>query len=167
MISILASLLLAGCGSGGLTAPFKSAYPGPADTGMSRVSAAVRTLTPVVSPNLGAVRAILFYADSGKPIRRQIFYVAKLLPVEGATAGTYVPSLDTVTAPRDESDESGNITIPLIPPGRYALAVMMPLGPILVEESGSNSRIIFEVVAGQVTDLGSQTISVESSLLEP
>lgn len=166
IVPILTIFLLAGCAFSELM-PFKSAYPGLADTSMSRVPATVRSLTPVVSPNLGAVRATLFYASSGKPIRRQIFYVATLIPALGAPLGSYVPALDVVTAPRGESDEDGNITISLVPPGQYALALMTPLGPILAEDSDKNSRIIFEVVAGQVTDLGNRTILVESSLLEP
>ncbi len=161
VLLLLAPFLLSACNldtPSSLTRPGYPGpgYPGPNDLGRSSTNS-----------SSGDIKARFSYSDSGRPVRHQIFYVTNLLPMIGNTANTFMPALDARTAPQGESDESGNVTISSIPPGRYALSLMTPLGPILVKDASKDTDIIFEVTAARVTYLGDINILADSSLLEP
>ncbi len=168
---ICVALALVGCSSGDNNAypPPNGAntlpYPAPAGSLIS--SPPVRT--PSVSSQFGAIVARIYYAESGLPVRGQIFYAAPLLPVQfsdGQETGS-LPSLHAPTAPRGESAYDGTVVISDVPPGRYTLGLLTPMGyyflwgDLVVEETN------FEVAAGQVTDIGVRTLRVQRELLEP
>jgi hypothetical protein len=164
LVLCVAGLIMSGCRSGSVPV----ATPGTSTDAI--VTTTVATLkTPAVTSNLGAVVAKLYYAAGGQPSRQQIFYAAPLAPLKGTdgTAVALVASLDAATAQRDQSDGDGNIAISRIPPGHYGLAMSTPRGYIMLTEAPSNKEILFDVVAGQVTDLGKRSILVDKNLVEP
>ncbi len=123
--------------------------------------------TPMVSSDMGAFRIQLKYTQSGDPVRAQSFYLAEMLPVQGQLEGAYVPALDMNKAPRAESTQTGEVVISLIPPGKYALTLFTPAGSILVVDSESNKEITFDIIAGEVTDLGIHKVVLNQEFLEP
>jgi hypothetical protein len=123
--------------------------------------------TPNVSSETGAFHIVLKYTQSGDPVRAQNIYLAEMLPVQGQLGGAYVPALDLNKAPRAESTLTGDVVISLIPPGKYALALLTPVGSILVVDSESNKEITFDIIAGEVTDLGTHKVVLDQEFLEP
>ncbi len=123
--------------------------------------------TPEVSSDVGALHIVLKYTQSGDPVRAQSFYLAEMLPVQGQLEGAYVPALDMNKAPRAESTQTGEVVISLIPPGKYALTLFTPAGSILVVDSESNKEITFDIIAGEVTDLGIHKVVLNQEFLEP
>jgi hypothetical protein len=63
-----------------------------------------------------------------------------------------VASLDPAQDPRTETDASGYFAFLDVQPGRYALGIASPGGPVLFQQDGD--EIIAEVQAGQSIDLG-------------
>ena len=122
---------------------------------------------PVVSEEAGAIKLTVFYPGGDRPVRGKTFFAAEMLPVEGELAGSFVPALDTNTAPGGESDRNGVVTMSLITPGKYALVLMTPLGPILVTEVSTEEAIIFDVLANHVTELETLTVLLDPDQLEP
>ncbi len=171
VLLICVALALVGCSSGNSNAypppDGANTLPYPPPSGSLISSPPVRT--PSVSPQFGAIVARIYYAESGLPVRGQIFYAAPLLPVQFSDrqeTGS-LPSLHAPTAPRGESAYDGTVVISDVPPGRYTLGLLTPMGyyflwgDLVVEETN------FEVAAGQVTDIGVRTIRVQRELLEP
>jgi hypothetical protein len=156
IIFVTASVVMSGCGAKGT--------PTPSTTATSQVLP-----TPEVTSNLGAVVAKLFYASDGTPSRSQIFFVVPLNSVNGADGQPVglLAGLDPTTAQRGQSDNNGAVVISRVPPGRYGLAMSTPRGYILLQESPSNKEILFDVVAGQVNDLGKRNIQIDKNLVEP
>lgn len=147
--------------------PYPGPYPAPQGQSENSPSPVPRSLTPTVTATDGAIRATLFYTDTNRPVRDQLFFAAKMLPLSGGSATGEVPSLDTNTSPRDESDQNGRIVISLVPPGHYALAIMTPLGPILIKDTQKNTEITFDVSAANLTDLGDLKTDLDPNFLEP
>ncbi len=121
---------------------------------------------PVTTSDLGAVTATLIYANSDRPVRGQPFFAAGMLPVEGVE-DSFIPKLDTAVDQQGFSDAQGLVVISGIPPGNYALVLMTPLGPILVEADANSEAITFEITAGEVTDLGTIDVLLDPAALEP
>ena len=96
----------------------------------------------------------------------QLFFAAATLDVPDLE-GAFIPALDTTVDKSGHSDGVGVLVISEIPPGRYALTLMTPLGAILVEKAGTTDAIIFEIVANEVTDLGEVSVFLEADTLEP
>ena len=145
----LFSLLLMSCSSGNI--PFLvRATPTP----------------PPFSSESGAIQAKFHYWNGDRPVRHQLFYLAELLPVEGELKGGFVPALDTTSAPKAESTDLGEVTFTMVPPGRYALAFMTPLGPILVNDEKTNKEILIDVEAEKLIDLGYVGLILEPDQFE-
>jgi hypothetical protein len=148
---IIAIFLVTGCQSSQIIATQQvtiSPTPPPTDA----------VETPETSKEAGGFRVTLIYQENGEPVGSKYFYLAEMLPVKGEQEGLFVPVLDQVTAPKDESSENGEISISLVPPKKYILTLLTPLGPIMVVDAKTNKEIIVEVIAGEITDLG--TINV-------
>jgi hypothetical protein len=90
----------------------------------------------------------------GEPAPGRIMYLAAIIRPEGDSIG--VAALDPVNDPRVESDATGYFVFLDVEPQRYALGIMSPGGPVLIQQNGA--EIIAEVQAGQVTDLGTVQI---------
>jgi len=128
------------------------------------------SLEGIVSEEAGAVEVVLLYAqDKGRPVKRQILYLADLLPVSGGTLkDAFVPALDATTAPRGETDENGRAVIPMVKPGRYALILMTPPGPILlVREQGGKDAYLIDIEARKLTNGGEVETFVDPAMFEP
>jgi hypothetical protein len=128
------------------------------------------SLEGLISDEAGAVEVVLLYAqDKGRPVKNQILYLADLLPVTGGTLkDAFVPALDATTAPRAETDENGRAIIPMVKPGRYALILMTPPGPILlVREQGGNDAYLIDIEAGKLTNGGEVETFIDPATFEP
>jgi hypothetical protein len=68
-----------------------------------------------------------------------------------------VAALDPINDPRAESDQAGQFAFLDLPPGRYALGINSPAGPILIR-GGDGGEIIADVQADQIVDLGTVVI---------
>lgn len=149
ILMFIFSLLLMSCSSGNL--PFL-----------------VRTTptSPPFSSESGAIQAKFHYWNGDRPVRGQLFYLAELLPVEGELTGGFVPALDTTVAPRAESNDLGEVLFTMVPPGRYALAFMTPIGPILVNDEKTNKEILVDVEAEKLIDLGYVGLVLEPDQFE-
>jgi hypothetical protein len=90
-----------------------------------------------------------------------------MIPAEGTQEGMFVPALDTLSAPKDESSEGGEVIISSVPPNKYALTLLTPLGPILVFDSATNKEITLEIIAGQIKDLGTIYVVLDPDNIEP
>lgn len=185
-----AFLLLAACTSGGATTPAPTADGsqgglGPGDPGYPVPSTYEppypidsnerevfeQNLTPNAPPpafseDTGALAVTLLYPEDGRPVRGQLFFAATMLPVQGVEDG-FIPALDTGADPSGTTDSHGVLVISEIPPGKYALTLMTPLGPILVESQTTQDTILFDVTANELTDLGEIVVLLNADTLEP
>jgi hypothetical protein len=91
---------------------------------------------------------------NGEPAAGQVMYLAAIIRPEGEGMG--VAALDPANDPRVESDATGYFVFLDVEPQRYALGIMSPGGPVLIQQDGA--EIIAEVRAGQVTGLGTVQI---------
>ncbi len=103
-------------------------------------------------PGLGIVEGMLTL--DGKPAAGQVMYLAAIIRQEGESMG--VAALDPANDPRVESDTTGYFVFLDVEPQRYALGILSPGGPVLIQRDGV--EIIAEVQAGQVTSLGTVQI---------
>lgn len=103
-------------------------------------------LTP--APGLGIVKGVLLL--EGEPAAERTMYLAALI---ASGENMEVAALNPVEDDRAESDTSGTFVFVDVEPGRYALGINSPIGPVLIRgEDGM--EILAEVEAGQVVDLG-------------
>ena len=100
------------------------------------------------SPDLGIVQGELEL--EGEPAAERTMYLAPLVSTGGEME---VAALDPVTDPRAESDASGYFVFLDVEPGRYALGINSPIGPVLIR-GDDGGEILAEVEGGQITDLG-------------
>jgi len=121
---------------------------------------------PVTSQDKGGARMTLLYIDNGIPASHQGFFLAEMLHAVGQSENMYVPALDTKTAPSDESNDNGEVIFSMVSPGKYALTLYTPLGPILIHDNNDN-EVIIDVVADKVIDLGTITILLKSTEFPP
>jgi hypothetical protein len=99
-------------------------------------------------PDTGVVRGLLLM--NGEPTSGRTLYLAGVI---SSAEEMEVAALDPVNDPRAEADTSGTFVFVDVPPGRYALGIDSPVGPVLIRgEDGDEIEAIVE--AGQVTDLG-------------
>lgn len=158
MMLLLALLWLAGCAA-------------PAKTTPTEVKATQEpTPTPkkaVVTNETGAVKLQLIDVKSGRPITRRLILLAELLPVHGQYEGAYVPAMDPVSSPKDEADDQGNVIISGAKPQRYAVTLLTPVGPILLQDMDIGKDLLVDVKAGQVIDLGTKKVSVPDEIMNP
>jgi hypothetical protein len=103
-------------------------------------------LTP--APGLGIVQGVLLL--EGEPAAERTMYLAALI---ASGEGMEVAALDPVEDDRAESDATGTFVFVDVEPGRYALGINSPVGPVLIRAE-DGMEILAEVEAGQVVDLG-------------
>jgi hypothetical protein len=58
------------------------------------------------------------------------------------------------TDPLAVQDQTGRFLFDDIAPGTYSLVIWNPVASTVIEEPGTNDYMVFEVTAGEVTDLG-------------
>jgi hypothetical protein len=85
----------------------------------------------------------------GKPAAEHTLYLAPLIATGEELE---IAALDPVEDDRAESDASGIFVFVDVDPGRYALGINSPIGPVLIRGSNGD-EIVAEVVAGEIVDL--------------
>jgi hypothetical protein len=86
---------------------------------------------------------------NGEPDAGRTLYLAAVV----ATGESMdVAALDPVNDPRAETDATGTFVFVDVAPGRYALGIDSPIGPVLIRQD--DKEIEAQVEAGEVTDLG-------------
>ncbi len=110
----------------------------------------VEELTP--KPGQGLVRGLLYLGDQPAPER--VLYLASIISSGGDVE---IAALDAVSDPRTETDGAGRFVFLDIAPGRYALGINSPVGPVLIR-GADGDEITAEVTADQIVDLGTVTI---------
>ena len=161
IVSLLALIAagVTGCGS--------AATPTTATADTSRLQ------TPTFSSDTGALMVRILMSQNSQPVKQQTFYAAPLIPIHITPSANgldtaYVASLDVTTAARGNSDDTGTVIISNLAPGKYGLALYIaPRGPVLLQQASDGADIVFDIVAGRVTDLGDMLVLLEASLLEP
>lgn len=103
-------------------------------------------LTP--KPDLGLVQGTLMM--DGEIAEGETLYLAPMVATGDSMS---VAGLDTDTHPRAATDEAGTFTFVDVPPDQYALAVMSPFGPVVIQ-GPDGQEIVVEVEAGQLSELG-------------
>lgn len=102
-------------------------------------------LTP--APGTGLVQGVLLL--DGEPAAEYTLYLAPLI---ASGEEIEIAALDPVEDDRAESDVSGIFVFADVDPGRYALGINSPIGPVLIRGSDGD-EIVAEVVAGETVDL--------------
>ncbi len=183
LLTALIALIIAGCQAASTQAPATdsptettSGYPEVESSENGYPSSINReifeqNLTPVApdpefGSDTGALKIQMAYASSDRPVRGQLFFAATMLPVQGVEEA-FIPALDTVNDPSGTTDAQGVLVISNLAPGYYALSLMTPQGPILVEGEEIEDTILFDIVAGELTDLGLVTVLLNPEPLEP
>jgi len=150
LLTLVLLLIAVGCSSKTPTPSVPE--PSPVPTLSPTVAVPTPTLLlrdPTPKPDLGAVRGILLL--NGKPAGGHVLYLATIIRLESEGMG--IAALDPARDPRAESDASGYFVFLDVAPGRYALGIMSPVGPVLINGT-DGKEILAEVQAGQVLDLG-------------
>ena len=102
-------------------------------------------------PDTGVVQGLLLM--NGEPASGRTLYLAAVV----ATGDSMdVAALDPVNDPRAETDASGTFVFVDVAPGRYALGIDSPIGPVLIRQD--DKEIEAQVEAGEVTNLGTVQI---------
>jgi hypothetical protein len=149
-ILVAVLLVLGGCSR---ATPTPSQPPPPSPVPATPAPTLIpRDHTP--QPTLAVVQGTL--SMQGQPAAGHVLYLAKIVHPE--TEGMGIAALDPVNDPRAESDTSGYYVFLNVPPGRYALGILSPIGAVLIQQADGN-EIIVEAQAGQVTDLGEVQIT--------
>jgi hypothetical protein len=165
MLLLLACLWLASC-----TAPAKTTQAQNKTTPAPVKPTKALTPTPkkaVVTNETGAVTLQLIDVKSGRPITHKLILLSELLPVHGQYEGAYVPAMDPVSSPKDESDDQGNVIISGAKPNRYAVTLLTPVGPILLQDMDTGKDLLVEAKAGEIVNLGTKKVSVPDDIMNP
>jgi hypothetical protein len=157
-------LLLAGCADQDQEAPTSTApipdthtaspLPTATPAGMAEPNptavepTAAPAVAPTSDPTLGTVQGTLLV--NGQPPDQTSLYLAEVV---ASGEGIGVAALDPAQDPRAHPDATGRFTFYNVPPGRYSLGILSPVGPVLIRDTGG-TEITLEVEAGEATDLG-------------
>ena len=113
----------------------------------SEEALAVSPLDLTPAPGTGLVQGLLLL--EGKPAPERTLYLAPLI---ASGEEMEIAALDPVEDDRAESDGSGVFVFVDVEPGRYALGINSPIGPVLIR-GDDGDEIVAEVVAGEIVDL--------------
>ena len=99
------------------------------------------------APGTGLVQGLLLLDE--EPAAERTLYLAPLI---ASGEELEIVALDPVEDDRAESDASGVFVFVDVEPGRYALGINSPIGPVLIRGSDGD-EIVAEVIAGEIIDL--------------
>jgi hypothetical protein len=182
MLILLAALLLAGCGqldpapvepapaqTEAAAPPAVEAYPAgatptPFDYNQDEGYPAPETSAPpeqlpesleIPEPagDRGAVTGQLLTPGPGGNPYIGALYLASTIQSDQEGFPPIVAFSDQ-TDPVAVQDQTGRFLFSDVPPGTYALVIWNPVASTVIEEPGTNDYMVFEVKAGEVTDLG-------------
>jgi len=156
LLLILGLFVLGACGQEVATAPAapETDTVSPLPTATTQATIEPATEVPVAPqdltprPGMGIVQGTLTLG--GEVGEGETLYLAPIV-VTGESMS--VAGLDTNTAPRTETDATGAFAFLDVPPGEYALALVGPIGPVIVP-GPDGDEITVVVQAGEISDLG-------------
>jgi hypothetical protein len=136
-----------------------AAAPSPPPSGATNTAAGATPGAPRVIPTAaqdkGVVHGILLEADSKQPLTEakgvDVFLGAVLRSADNPQG---LASLDKLTAPRADPDDSGRFVFADVPPGEYALIVRSPISEVVARKLDQSGDVIVTVVPGNAIDLG-------------
>ena len=127
------------------------ALESPVQTAEPSASGELLVRDPTPEAGFGTVQGILTLNKA--PAAGRVLYLAKVIHTTDKGEGIGgVAALDPTSDPATESDPSGYFVFPNVSPGRYALGINSPIGPVLINRDGN--EIFAEVTAGEITDIG-------------
>ena len=157
--AVILALLLVGCGE--RSGEVLDATPAPFESVVDAVEPFTSPLStpdtqdtpllerkPTPKPNLATVHGTLLL--NGKPATGYTLYLAPIIQT-GGEDGMESAALDAVNDPRAEPDRSGYFHFIDVEPGRYALGISSPIGPVLIKRG--DTEIIVEAIEGEIIDL--------------
>jgi hypothetical protein len=128
-------------------------YPAPA-TAVAQPAATGRPVEiPKPGEDAGVVTGKLLTPDeNGEPYLATI-YLARTVEADQEGFPPLI-AFSEETDPKAVQDSSGQFVVAEVPPGTYALIIWTPVTSIVIEETEGEDYLLFEVKAGEVTDLG-------------
>lgn len=160
---IVIGALVSGCQVGQRAAPPIPASIPSAAPAESAASAATVTAAPAVIPTAasdsGVVHGRLKREVQETPINEMDLYLAEI--ISGDSNAMRVAGLDTNQAPHAITNANGEFVFTDVEPGEYALALVTPIGSILIPDPNTPGRdILFTIEAGQTIDLGTLHVTL-------
>lgn len=127
-------------------------YPAPETTPFYETTLDQLTI-PTPEIDKGIIQGQLLTTDpEGEPYYATL-YLARTIQSEQEG----YPPIVTFSEEDDPSsvqDKEGHFLFTSIPPGIYALAIWSPVSNIIIEDPDTQEYMLFEVKAGEITDLG-------------
>ena len=117
------------------------------------------TPMPTSLPTMGTVKGLLIVDTPQEPLDDYVLYLAKILKT--SSDGLSVTALDATIDPRATTDVTGNFVFFNVPPASYALALLIPTGPALIQDAKTEKEVVFSVEAGGTVDLGEIYVHVD------
>lgn len=108
------------------------------------------TPLPTSLPAMGTVKGIVMDLSNREPIKDRLILLAVIHP--GAQMS--VAALDPTSNLKFSTDAAGRFTIVNVPPGDYALGMLLPTGYVLIRDPKTTKEILITVKAGTVVDFG-------------
>ncbi|HBY95640.1 MAG: hypothetical protein M5U01_11170 [Ardenticatenaceae bacterium] len=154
---VIVGVLLSACQVGPRAAvptPTLTPPAAPTEGPVADPTASVAPLViPTAAPERGVVHGLLRREVQETPINDVDLYLAEIIP--GDSNVMRVAGLDTNAAPHAMTNTNGEFVFSDVEPGEYALALVTPIGSMLVPDPKTPGRdILFTLEAGQTLDLG-------------
>lgn len=140
-------LLLLGCNPGG--APSDAAQTPPA-----AVAHATTTASPETTADKGALTGVLLLKTDDGPIPVADIKIAIGQTLRDDEGAERIVAYEPSTAPVAYTDAAGRFVFEELQSGRYGLILDVVLSAFLLYREGTTDAILFEITAGEVTDLG-------------
>lgn len=128
-------------------------YPAPTAAAAQPAATGTPLVIPDPGEDTGVVTGKLLTADeNGEPYLATL-YLARTVDADEEGFPPLI-AFSEETDPRAVQDSTGQFVVAEVPPGTYALVIWTPVTSIVIEETDSEEYLLFEVKAGEVTDLG-------------
>jgi len=164
LLALILTLVVAGCGSPNSATPtFESPFQSPLPKPTTVSSPTPVLVTPISAPDvgLGTVTGVLVETEEGQPSDPKGSALLFLAPLIYSTDGAYeMANLNKGRDPASVTDEAGRFVFPNVEPKTYALVYSVVTHEFLLKAPGSDEDLLIDVVADQITDLG--TVYVEA-----
>jgi hypothetical protein len=129
------------------------AYPEPISGPTATFTPALPVVIPTPGDDLGVVTGMLLSSDTGNPPYLATLYLGNTINPDKEGFPPMV-TLSEATDPKAVQDESGTFVFSAIKPGFYAILVWDPTVSKVIMDEKDENYFVFEVKAGELTDLG-------------
>ena len=129
------------------------AYPVPTGDPTPTLPEPTPISVPTPSQGLGIVTGTLLTSDTDHQPYLTDLYLGSTIPADKDGFPPMV-SLSEATDPKAAQDKTGFFLFTNIKPGFYALIVWNPITSTVIQDEKKENYYVFEVKAGEVTDLG-------------